>query len=323
MIEVVRVSKVFGNVQAVSDISFTVEAGRVTGLLGPNGAGKTTLIRMITAFFAPSGGWVRVCGHDTVEASEAARAMLGYLPESAPLYPEMSVEGYLRYRADLFGVPRPIRAAVERAISRCWLGEMRSRRISALSKGYRQRVALAAALLHDPKVLVLDEPTTGLDPTQIKEMRELVRELAVDRTLLLSSHILPEVEQTCDRVLIVARGRLRADGAPAALLEPLRRAAPYLIEAVGGDEARLADAIRPVAGVRAIRALSSAGASAARLEVSPAHDAPDLREPLARAAAAAGMLVRELHRPGPTLEQFFVKAISEEAATEATAGAAA
>lgn len=313
MIEARDVSKWFGRVGAVRGVSFLARQGLVTGLLGPNGAGKTTLIRIITGYLSPSAGTVLVSGRDTLEHADAARRAIGYLPEAAPLYPEMSVEGYLRYRAGLYGLRgRAALDAVNHAIDRCWLPAMRSRRIAALSKGYRQRVGLAAALLHHPSILVLDEPTSGLDPTQIREMRALVRELAHDRTVLLSSHILPEVEQTCDSVLIVARGRKLADGTPADLLAPLRDAAPYFVEFTPGTDPaasrRALDAIPGVASIDADPAPTGAGP---RWRLSPAPGAGDLREPIARAAASAGLLVVELSRSTPTLEHLFVRVIAQ------------
>ncbi|MFT3685662.1 MAG: ATP-binding cassette domain-containing protein [Phycisphaerales bacterium] len=208
MVELSGVTKDYGRFRAVSDVSLSIQPGQVTGLLGPNGAGKSTIIRMITCLLAPTAGVVRVCGFDTVTQSAQARASIGYLPEFAPLYPEMTAVGYLRFRAGLCGLKgREATAAVEGALERCWLADVASKRISAMSKGYRQRVGLAGAILHDPKVLVLDEPTTGLDPTQIRETRALLKQLAVGRVLLLSSHILPEVEASCDRILILRGGR--------------------------------------------------------------------------------------------------------------------
>lgn len=314
MIEARDVSKWFGRVGAVRGVSFLARQGLVTGLLGPNGAGKTTLIRIITGYLSPSAGTVLVGGRDTLEHADAARRAIGYLPEAAPLYPEMSVEGYLRYRAGLYGLRGRARLdAINHAIDRCWLPAMRSRRIAALSKGYRQRVGLAAALLHQPTILVLDEPTSGLDPTQIREMRALVRELAHDRTVLLSSHILPEVEQTCDSVLIVARGRKLADGTPADLLAPLRDAAPYVVEFAPGthpDTSRRA--LTPVPGVASIDPDPAPPAAAGpRWRLTPAPGAGDLREPIARAAVAAGLLVVELSRATPTLEHLFVRVIAQ------------
>jgi len=327
MIEAREVSKWFGRVGAVRGVSFLARKGLVTGLLGPNGAGKTTLIRIITGYLSPSAGTVLVSGRDTLEHADAARRAIGYLPEAAPLYPEMSVEGYLRYRAGLYGLRgRACFDAINHAIDRCWLPAMRSRRIAALSKGYRQRVGLAAALLHQPTILVLDEPTSGLDPTQIREMRALVRELAHERTVLLSSHILPEVEQTCDAVLIVARGRKLADGTPADLLAPLRDAAPYVVEFAPGTDAEASRrALGPVPGVASIDA-DPAAAAGPRWRLTPAAGTEDLREPIARAAVAAGLLVVELSRSTPTLEHLFVRVIAEaddSAPAAAATGAAA
>lgn len=219
MISLKGVHKSFGRFHAVRDASFEIARGEVVGLLGPNGAGKTTTIRMITGYLPPTAGRVEVCGHDSIKESLKAREMLGYLPEATPLYPEMRVSDYLLFRSRLYSMKhRERRPAVERALTRCWLGDVASRRISQLSKGYRQRVGLAAALLHNPRVLILDEPANGLDPTQIQETRKLIRELSKERTVLVSSHILPEVERTCDRVIIMSRGRVRADGTPERLL---------------------------------------------------------------------------------------------------------
>lgn len=213
------ISKRFGRTRAVNGVSFTLESGQIAGLLGPNGAGKSTTIRMITGFLCPDHGQVRIGQFDTIADPGPARRQLGYLPEAAPCYPEMRAIDYLRYRARLNGVARrDARKAAEQAADRCRLDAAMSRkRVGALSKGYRQRVGLAAAIVHDPRVLVLDEPTNGLDPAQIRDARSLIRELAENRTMLVSSHILPEIERTCDRVIIIANGEIRADGSPAEL----------------------------------------------------------------------------------------------------------
>lgn len=314
MIEVEHVSKWYGSVHAVRDLSTRIQPGVVTGLLGPNGAGKTTLIRMITGYLAPTEGRVRVMGHDTVDASDKARAAIGYLPESAPLYPEMSVEGYLLFRARTFGVASRERTpAIERALERCWLTEMRRRRIGALSKGYRQRVGLAAAILHNPAVLILDEPTSGLDPTQIRAMRDLIRSLAQGRTVLLSSHILPEVEMTCDRVLIVAGGRLRADGAPAELLASAKGS---VVIGVAPSSADAAAVWRGVMGVERVEAI---GPARWRLWARDGADPPS-REHLARAAAHAGITIIELTPERDSLEQVFMRVIQSEPGAAAAAG---
>lgn len=310
MIAVNNVSKWYGPVQAVKDVSFAASPGQVVGLLGPNGAGKTTTIRMITGFLPPSAGTIQVCGHDTIDASLKARRCIGYLPESAPLYPEMSVADYLTYRARLYGMSRrEVKAAVPEAARQCWLQDVIRRRIGHLSKGYRQRTGLAAALLHKPSVLVLDEPSNGLDPTQIREMRALIRGLAEERTVLVSSHILPEVERTCDRVIIIARGELRADGTPAELVDRLAGAAPCELEVKIADVPRLLAELRKLPGVAQVQdRTGDDGWTHVSLTPSGAHD---LRESAAAAAVAAGATLREVSRARPSLEQLFMRIIEE------------
>lgn len=318
MVEAENIRKTFGRIQAVRGISFTIGAGEIVGLLGPNGAGKTTSIRMITGFLPPDAGRVRVAGHDTIESSLGARRAIGYLPEAAPLYPEMPVTSYLHFRGRLFGLAgRARRDAVERAVERCWLREVRQRRIGTLSKGYRQRVGLAAALVHEPPVLVLDEPTTGLDPAQVRETRALVRELGARRTLIFSSHVLSEVEAVCDRVIIIARGRLLADGAPRALVAAAGSGACIVQcrATPGGSDAGAAWASIPGASAYSrLEAEESGGWMTWRLE--PTGPDTDLREPVARAAAQAGLLVRELRRETPTLEQVFVRIVEQASDAE-------
>ena len=218
MIEARDLMRRYGDFTAVAGVTFSVADGEILGILGPNGAGKTTTLRMITGFLPPSAGRVTVNGHDLQDDPIPARGEIGYLPENVALYPEMRVSEYLAYRARLQGMGRSTgRAAIAEALERCLLEVVEHQIIGTLSKGYRQRVGLAAAILHRPPVLVLDEPTVGLDPKQIIAIRELIRELGAERTLLLSSHILPEVEQLCQRVLIIDQGRLVADGTPSEL----------------------------------------------------------------------------------------------------------
>ncbi|MEQ8850386.1 MAG: ABC transporter ATP-binding protein [Phycisphaerales bacterium] len=317
MIVVREISKSYGRVRAVRSVSFEVGAGCIAGLLGPNGAGKTTTIRMITGTLTPDAGSISVAGYDVARAPTRARGQIGYLPESAPLYPELTPAGYLDHRGRLFGMPRAERRkAAQRVIDRCALGPMKSRRIGALSKGYRQRVGLAAALLHDPPVLVLDEPTNGLDPSQIRETRSLIRELAEDRTMLLCTHILPEVERTCDRVIVIGSGRVLADGTPAELTERSPGEQRYLIEARTNPSAGVAPLLatfRPIAGVRSAEPDEAQPDDAAsgwsRVVITADPDAPDLREPIAGAAADAGLFVRELTRERQTLESLFVRLV--------------
>ncbi len=214
MIEVEKLTRRYGDFTAVRDVSFEVARGEVVGFLGPNGAGKTTTMRVLTGFISASDGRVEVAGHDVAAEPLAARAAVGYLPETPPLYPEMRVEDYVRYAAAINDVPRRARPErVDHALESCGLIDVRRQVIGTLSKGYRQRVGLAQAIVHEPPVLVLDEPTSGLDPMQIGEIRELIRHLAAEekRTVILSTHVLAEVEAICQRVLIIAYGQLRLD----------------------------------------------------------------------------------------------------------------
>jgi ABC-2 type transport system ATP-binding protein len=318
MISVRRVSKAFGRIHAVEDVSFEIPRGQVVGMLGANGAGKSTTIRMITGFLPPDRGEVLVDGHDTIADSLAARQAIGYLPESAPSYPEMAVEDFLIFRARLYGVARSKRRArLDFVLARCELVDMRRRRIGQLSKGYRQRVGLAAALIHDPPVLILDEPTNALDPRQIRLTRTLVRELAIDKAVLVSSHVLPEVEQTCDRVVIMARGRIRADARPGDLLAHVRADAPYIAH-IRGDEDSAMVSVLSIPGIAKVqrdqptpgRLPPPPGATA--ILITPKPSTPDLREPISMALSAAGHPIIELRREAPGLERLFLELIESE-----------
>ena len=209
MIEVANLSKRYGDLSAIRDVSFTAQPGQILGFLGPNGAGKTTTMRIITGFMPATSGTVRVDGFDVFEQSAEVRRRIGYLPENPPLYNDMAVVPYLRFAAKLKGMSRTaIEDALERVVQTCGLSAVRSRLLGHLSKGFRQRVGLAQALIHDPPVLILDEPTIGLDPRQIIEIRSLIRKLGTKRTVVLSTHILPEVSQVCDKVVIINEGRV-------------------------------------------------------------------------------------------------------------------
>ncbi|MBK9120083.1 MAG: ATP-binding cassette domain-containing protein [Phycisphaerales bacterium] len=248
MIEVRNLAKWYGNRCAVNGISFNVPAGTIFGFLGPNGAGKTTTIRILAGYMPPTSGAARVAGHDVVQESLAVRSAVGYLPESVPLYPEMRVREYLHFRGKLRGMAAPAReVAIQRVIERCWLREVEHRPIGQLSKGFRQRVGLADALLHDPKVLILDEPTVGLDPTQVRETRELLRGLAPGRAILFSSHTLAEVEAVCHRILILFEGRIIASGAVEELRAKHASLEDYFVSAIlaarGGARAAKSGAV--------------------------------------------------------------------------------
>lgn len=316
MIQAQRISKSYGSLKAVSDVSFTIQTGQCVGLLGPNGAGKSTTIKMITGYLPPSSGAITINGLDTIHDSLKARRIIGYLPETTALYPEMRVRDFLAFRARLYPISRADRRrGVEHALERCWLKDVSRRRIAVLSKGYKQRVGLAAALVHNPPVLILDEPTSGLDPSQIRETRSLIKSLAADRTVLVSSHILPEVEQTCDRVIIISRGRVRADGSPKGLIGQVSVAAPHVLEvgvAPAGRE-RVHRSLAAIPGVATVT-LEMEGTDEhwARFTVMPKSETPDLREPIARAMVLAGVVCRELRRPLASLEQVFMRVIETD-----------
>ncbi len=314
-ITVREVHKSFSRVRAVRGISLDIEQGQVTALLGPNGAGKSTTIRMITAFLPPDRGEIRVCGYDTQSDSLQVRRRIGYLPEDAPMYPEMSVLGYLRFRAALCDIPpRDRRRAVERAMDRCSITHVRRRRIGHLSKGYRQRVGLAGAILHEPPVIILDEPTNGLDPAQIREVRSLVRELGQSHAVLVSSHILAEVERTCDRVVIIAQGRICADGTPDALLAPLAPSAPYRARVqTNADPDALIDAIEDIDGVAEASIAEAAPPDTLILEIVPREGAGDLGCAIGRTLGAHGCTICELSRTRPSLESIFLQSVEEDA----------
>jgi ABC-2 type transport system ATP-binding protein len=323
MVLVDGVYKSFGHIHAVQGISFELKPGQIAGLLGPNGAGKTTTIRIITGYILPDKGRVLIGGYDTIDNAKDAHRRMGYLPESTPLYPEMRVIDYLAFRGKLFGLPRHIRQrSIEHVLTRCWLKDVRTRRISKLSKGYRQRVGLAAALLHNPPVLILDEPTNGLDPAQIRETRQLVRELAAERTMLISSHILPEVEKLCDRVIIIAGGKVRADGAPMALIREAGDQGTYLVQAKGGrlgDDERLIRVWSSLPYVHGVRRTNpdrpGEMADWTNWAISSKKGAPDLREAIAASAMQHGILLREIRTDAATLERVFLKLV-EDASTE-------
>jgi ABC-2 type transport system ATP-binding protein len=320
MISVRDVHKSYGRIYAVRGVSFDLPTGKVVGLLGPNGAGKSTTIKMITGYLPPDRGRVVVGKADTLDHSLAARQLIGYLPESAPLYTEMKPEDYLDFRGKLFGMPRQARrAAVEAALEHCWLKDVRSRRIATLSKGYRQRVGLAAALIHNPPVLILDEPTNGLDPSQIRETRRLIRELATNRTLLISTHILSEIEQMADRVIILAGGVVRADGAPSDLIEKARQVATYVMQArrvVSGDDDKMLKLLRGLPHVAEVLPDTSDRATQVRgwslWIVRSKPGAPDLRELIGEAAFRAGVVIKELRREVVSLERVFLEVTEDQ-----------
>ncbi|HEY1250972.1 MAG TPA: ATP-binding cassette domain-containing protein [Thermoanaerobaculia bacterium] len=317
MIEVQSLTKKYPTRLAVDDVTFSVRQGEIVGFLGPNGAGKTTTMRVITGFLPPTSGAARVAGHDVATEPTAARSALGYLPESAAVYPELRVREYLSFRARLEGVSgADVRKRVDEALDRCLLGEVADRKIDNLSKGFRQRTALAGALVHQPPVLILDEPTIGLDPVQIIKVRETIRELSRDRAVLLSTHILPEVEAVCDRVLIIDRGRIVAEGTPADLRSRLAGAPVVRVAFKGTVPAADLSGIPGVAGVESE---GDSSETRARVTCAPGQDP---REEIFRMAVARGWVLRELTRQAMSLEDVFVRLTRHEPAVgEADAAA--
>jgi ABC-2 type transport system ATP-binding protein len=319
MIEAQSLSRRFGDFTAVDGVSFTAADKEILGMLGPNGAGKTTTIRMITGFLPPSAGRVTVAGRDLFESPTEARRQVGYLPENVALYPEMRVDEYLAFRARLEGMAGGrARGAISEVVERCLLGEVRHQIIGTLSKGYRQRVGLATAILHRPSVLVLDEPTVGLDPKQIIAIRELIRELGRERTLLLSTHILPEVELLCDRVIIIDRGRIAAEGTPDSLRQSF----------VGNTGVRVTlkdappeapEALARIAGVLAVHPSPAApsGAGTAATWVLECDRAADPREQVFHAVVERGWVLLELALERASLEDVFVRLTTRDVAGEA------
>lgn len=305
MLEVADLTKNYGTRRAVDAISFRVRKGEIVGFLGPNGAGKSTTLRMITGFLAPSAGRVRVGEVDAIADPIGARRQIGYMPEGVPLYPEMRVFEYLRYRAELKGVRgrSAIDAAMERSLHHAQVDDVRDRIIGQLSKGYRQRVGLADALLADPPLLILDEPTSGLDPNQIRAIRALVRGFAGDKTILLSTHILPEVEAVCGRVLIINKGKLVGEGAPGEL-----RGGRGGVRLVGrGDPERFRATLEPFDASVAVRA----DGELVRAELHLTSE--DAVEDVFRAVAAAGLVLRELRPFKTSLEDVFAALTTDEA----------
>ena len=313
MIEVEGLTKRFVEKDAVANVSFFVPEGEVLGFLGPNGAGKTTTMRMITGFLPPTSGSVKVAGLDVGRDSLAVRARIGYLPENVALYPEMRVEEYLRFRAAVEGVGRAeMRSRVDEAAERCMIAEVRRQVIGTLSKGYRQRVGLAGALIHRPPVLILDEPTVGLDPRQIVKIRELITELGREHTVILSTHILPEVEQVCRRVLIIDGGKLVADGTPEQLRSGFSGAAQLAVQ-LEAPEAEARAALEALSGSSGVK---SEGGGRFRIAV---DGGADLRREVFKLAVAKGWVLLELAQTTPSLEDVFLRLTTHDAAAEAEA----
>ena len=319
MVEVQHVTKRYGSFTAVDDLSFAVERGEILGFLGPNGAGKTTTMRILTGYLPATEGRARVAGFDIFDQPLEAKRRTGYLPETPPLYPEMTVGEYLQFVARINGVAAGDRAAqVGAAMERTSITDMAERYCGALSKGYRQRVGLAQALLHNPEVLILDEPTAGLDPRQIIETRRLVTELAGDHTVILSTHILPEVSQTCQRVVIINRGRVVAVDSPDNLTARLQGSQSLYVQVDAGG-ADPAPVLREVAGVAGVSPAGQRnGVSGFQVETAPGRD---VRREVSRAVVDAGWGLLELRAQQMSLEDIFLQLTTEETAEDADGAA--
>jgi ABC-2 type transport system ATP-binding protein len=314
MIEVAGLTKRYGPTLAVSDVSFEVRKGEVLGFLGPNGAGKTTTMRVITGYLPPSEGKVLVAGYDVVEEPLEAKRRTGYLPETPPVYPDMTVVEYLSFVARIKGVPRKeVKTRVNEVSERCAITDVQRRQTGKLSKGYRQRVGLAQALIHNPEVLVLDEPTAGLDPKQIIETRELIRGLAGQHTVVLSTHILPEVSKTCERVVVINQGKVVAVGAPSELTHRLQGYETVLIT-IDGPAAEVMEKLQRVGGVNMVEPREAAD-SRTTFEVH-AEKGQDVRAELARAVVESQWKLLELKTSGLSLEDIFLKLTTKDLSEE-------
>jgi ABC-2 type transport system ATP-binding protein len=320
VIEVQSLTKRYGRVTAVDDISFRVERGEILGFLGPNGAGKTTTMRILTGYMPATDGKAVVAGFDVFEQPVEAKRRIGYLPESPPLYPDMSVEEYLAFVAKIKGVPpADRRQRVQQVMKRTRIDDVANRLTSKLSKGYRQRVGLAQALIHNPDVLILDEPTAGLDPKQIIETRQLIKDLAGDHTVVLSTHILPEVSQTCERVIIINKGRVVAVDTPDNLTARLQGAETMYVQVdAGGSDA--APALTRIPGVTRVAAADRKGAIVG-FEVE-SERGRDIRRELARAVVSNSWGLLELRPLRMSLEEIFLSLTTEDVASQPAAIAA-
>jgi ABC-2 type transport system ATP-binding protein len=323
LIEVDHLTKSFGNVRAVDDISFSVGSGEILGFLGPNGAGKTTTMRILTGYLPATEGSARIGGFDVFEESLEVRRRIGYLPEVPPLYPDMEVQGYLEFVARIKGVSSSdLSRRVDDAMQLSNITDKRYELIKHLSRGYRQRVGLAQAIVHNPDVVILDEPTVGLDPKQIIEVRKLIKGLAGDHTIILSTHILPEVSMTCDRVVIINKGKIAAVDTPENLTTQLKGAERVHLE-VKADPERLRSSLEQVQGVSHVEVAQVEESELVSVTVE-SEPGTDLRSSIAAAVVSGGFDLYELRAVSLSLEDIFLQLTTEEqAAAEPSAAVAA
>lgn len=319
MITVTDLTKRYARHTAVDHISFEVQKGQIVGFLGPNGAGKTTTMRMLTCFLPPTSGMAKVAGFDVLEQPFDVKKRIGYLPEAPPLYPEMRTEEYLLFVGSLKGLSgSELRSRVDYVCERCAVADVKAKLLGKLSKGYRQRVGLAQAIIHNPEVLILDEPTSGLDPKQINETRELIKSLAGDHTIILSTHILPEVEQTCEQVIIINKGKLVATDSVANLQNRARGAESLLVEVAGRaggvDPAKVQSRLELVSGVTRVTLKNKRGERSV-FEVESRKGV--VRGDISRAVVEAGWDLNELRPAAISLEEVFLQLTGEPAAAPA------
>jgi len=310
-IEVDHLTKFYGPARGIDDISFTVEKGDILGFLGPNGSGKTTTMRILTCFFPQTSGSARICGYDTLKDPLEVRRRIGYLPESVPLYLDMPVRSYLRFFAEVRKVPsRQRKSKVEDAIERCGLNAVAHRLIGKLSKGYRQRVGIAQSLLHDPEVLILDEPTIGLDPKQIIEIRNLIKNLGGNQTVILSTHILPEVSMTCNKVIIIHEGKIIAVDTPGNLMKRLQQKPQILVKADAPDN-EILPALSSISGVIDVEKRTTRTGDGEFYAVST-QEGSSLVNELAHCICDRGWKLHEIRPVDMTLEEIFIQLVTEE-----------
>jgi ABC-2 type transport system ATP-binding protein len=322
MIHIENLAKAYGATQALRGISFEVSKGQVVGFLGPNGAGKSTTMKILTGYVEPTAGAVKVGGIDVVQDAVSARRKIGYLPENNPLYEDMMVEEFLDYVADVRDIPKDRRGkAIASAVERCGLGNVRGKDIGNLSKGFRQRTGLAQAILHDPDLLILDEPTTGLDPNQVVEIRNLIRDLGKEKTVILSTHVLPEVQHMCTRALIISDGKLVADGTPASLsAEGSTLELVVAAKSGAADSARIKEALKAVSGIRDVGEKASPEAGALAFSLSVAEGDP--RRALFDAIVKQELVLLALERRQVSLEETFRKLTTQDRAANKEGGGA-
>ena len=308
MIEVNELTRYYGQKQAISNVSFKVKKGEILGLLGPNAAGKTTAMRILTCYMPPTSGTATVGGFDIFEQSMEVRQITGYLPENPPLYNELTVDDYLNFVAKIKGVANDkMKNEIETVIEKASVGEVRKRVIGKLSKGFKQRVGLAQCLINNPAVVILDEPTVGLDPKQIIEIRELIKNLKGDHTIILSSHILPEVEQTCERVVIISEGRVVAEDTPDNLTARMKGSDRVILE-VEGEKKKVEDIFKSFSDVTSVNISPMAGK---RLKVA-VECKKDLRKDFAQALVSKKVGLLEMQADKVTLEDIFLHLTTKE-----------